>query len=67
MNEKNVLVDLRIHTGAHMEAKCLSVNPLRTELIAVGANDPYIRIYDRRMIKLSKVRNIFFFSLAPIN
>ncbi|KAL1131225.1 hypothetical protein AAG570_010843 [Ranatra chinensis] len=50
-NEKNVLVDLRTHTGEYIEAKCLSVNPLRTELIAVGANDPYIRIYDRRMIK----------------
>lgn len=27
---------------------------MKTEQIAVGANDPYVRIYDRRMIKLGK-------------
>ena len=55
-NEKNVLVDLRTYMGDYyVEAKCISVNPLRSELIAVGVNDPYIRIYDRRMIKTVKV------------
>ena len=34
--------------------KCLTVCPTRTELIAVGANDPYVRLYDRRMISLSR-------------
>ena len=29
------------------------MNQVRTDLIAVGMNDPYARIYDRRMIKLS--------------
>uniref|UniRef100_A0A0K8S7M9 WD and tetratricopeptide repeats protein 1 n=1 Tax=Lygus hesperus TaxID=30085 RepID=A0A0K8S7M9_LYGHE len=52
--EKNVLIDLKTYAGDYIEAKCLSVNPLRSELIAVGANDPYIRIYDRRMIKIIK-------------
>ena len=36
--------------GNYAEAKCLAVNPLRPELIAVGANDPYVRVYDRRML-----------------
>ncbi|XP_024081952.1 WD and tetratricopeptide repeats protein 1-like isoform X1 [Cimex lectularius] len=49
-NEKNVLIDLNSYVGEHVEAKCLAINPLRSELIAVGASDPYIRIYDRRMI-----------------
>ena len=37
------------------EAKCLAVNPVRTCLLAVGANDPFVRIYDRRMVKLQEV------------
>ena len=28
----------------------MTVCPSRTELVAVGANDPYVRVYDRRMI-----------------
>ncbi len=28
--------------------------PLRPELLAIGANDPYVRIYDRRMLSLQK-------------
>lgn len=51
-SERNVLVDLKTYMAdSYVEAKCICVNPLRTELLAVGANDPYIRIYDRRMIK----------------
>ncbi|XP_030377519.1 WD and tetratricopeptide repeats protein 1 isoform X2 [Scaptodrosophila lebanonensis] len=34
------------------EAKCLAINPRRTEYLAVGANDPYARVYDRRMLHL---------------
>ncbi|KAF6205167.1 hypothetical protein GE061_019334 [Apolygus lucorum] len=56
--EKNVLIDLKTYAGDYIEAKCLSVNPLRSDLIAVGANDPYIRIYDRRMIKIIKGINL---------
>ncbi|XP_033227505.1 WD and tetratricopeptide repeats protein 1 [Belonocnema kinseyi] len=51
--ENNVLINLVNHVGRTIEAKCISVNTRRPELIAVGANDPYIRLYDRRMIKLS--------------
>ncbi|XP_058802060.1 WD and tetratricopeptide repeats protein 1-like [Phymastichus coffea] len=51
--QKNVLINLSNHTGRFTEAKCINVNPRRPELIAVGASDAYIRMYDRRMIKLS--------------
>jgi WD and tetratricopeptide repeats protein 1 len=36
----------------YVEAKCIAVNPRRPEQLAVGANDCYARIYDRRMIHL---------------
>lgn len=58
--QKTVLVNLSNHTGRFVEAKCIAVNPRRPELVAVGANDPYIRMYDRRMIKLSLVTLIYF-------
>lgn len=47
---KNVLIDLKIHVGAMCEAKCIEVNPCQSELLAVGCNDPYVRLYDRRML-----------------
>ena len=47
----NILVNLTAHTGQAAEAKCLAINPLRPEMLAVGANDPYVRLYDRRMLK----------------
>lgn len=45
------LVSLYNDTGSTVEAKCLDINQLRTEQLAVGANDPYVRLYDRRMIR----------------
>lgn len=33
-----------------LEAKCLAINPARSEYIAVGCNDPFARVYDRRVI-----------------
>lgn len=50
---QNVIINLRNHQGALAEGKCITVNPLRTEMLAVGSNDPYIRLYDRRMIKVT--------------
>lgn len=47
------------------EAKCVTVNPRRPEQLAVGANDAYARVFDRRMIKLMQVKRtekIFIFS-----
>ncbi|EFN75923.1 WD and tetratricopeptide repeats protein 1 [Harpegnathos saltator] len=53
--DRNVLVNLIYHAGNNVEGKCISVNSKKPELIAVGANDAYIRMYDRRMIKLSQI------------
>lgn len=55
----SVLINLVNHMGRYAEAKCISVNPKKPELIAVGANDAYIRMYDRRMIKLSQIPTVF--------
>lgn len=52
----NVLINLLNHMGKSAEAKCLAINPLRPELLAVGANDPYVRLYDRRMISPSTIK-----------
>lgn len=63
---KNVIINLKNHQGALAEGKCLTVNPVRTEMIAVGSNDPYIRLYDRRMIKVTtnRVRHPYSFNYS---
>ena len=55
-NPKNVLVNLNAHLGSHAEAKCVAINALRPEQLAVGANDPYVRLYDRRMLTCKSIR-----------
>jgi len=55
-NPKNVLINLNHHLGLNAEVKCLAVNPLRPHLIAVGANDPYVRVFDRRMLTCTSVK-----------
>lgn len=45
-----MLIDLKIHVGPMCEAKCVEVNPCQSELLAVGCNDPFVRLYDRRML-----------------
>lgn len=52
----NVLINLINHLGKSAEAKCLAINPFRPELLAVGANDPYVRLYDRRMISTTTIK-----------
>jgi len=49
----NVLINLTNQVGRSAEVKCVCVCSSRTELVAVGANDPYVRVYDRRMITCS--------------
>lgn len=52
MGSKVVLLDLNDNMSNHREVKCVAINPRRPELIGVGSNDPYARLYDRRMISL---------------
>lgn len=47
------LINLTTYIDANAEAKCIAINPVRTEFLGVGANDPYARVYDRRMLKPS--------------
>ncbi|XP_060659811.1 WD and tetratricopeptide repeats protein 1 isoform X3 [Drosophila nasuta] len=44
------LLSLSSQVESTIEAKCLAINPRRTEYLAVGANDPYARVFDRRML-----------------
>lgn len=49
------------------EAKCLAINPLQPELLAVGCNDPFVRLYDHRMLashSFSEVKKTFS-SISP--
>lgn len=45
-----VLIDLTELCGQLVEAKCLAVNPQDNNYLAVGANGPFVRLYDIRMI-----------------
>lgn len=53
-DDKIVLIDLKNHQE-YVEAKCIAVNPRRPEQIAIGTNDAFARIYDRRMITLMAI------------
>ncbi|XP_060523849.1 WD and tetratricopeptide repeats protein 1-like isoform X2 [Cylas formicarius] len=46
------LIDL---SSGQLEVKCVAINPTKPYCLAVGVNDCYIRMYDRRMIKSSVV------------
>lgn len=46
--KNNVLICL-----PEAEVKCITINPVRSHYLALGANDCYARLYDRRMIKLT--------------
>ncbi|XP_068146811.1 WD and tetratricopeptide repeats protein 1 [Drosophila tropicalis] len=48
------LLSLCSQVESTTEAKCLAINPRRTEYLAVGANDAYARIYDRRKLSTSQ-------------
>lgn len=45
-----VLIDLTEYCGQLVEAKCLAINPRDNNYLAVGANGPFVRLYDIRMI-----------------
>lgn len=48
--QSKVLIDLSLKS----EIKCIAVNPTKPHHIAIGVNDCFVRLYDRRMIKLSR-------------
>lgn len=47
--KKSVILDLKTH-DISLVTKCLAINPIRNEILAVGTNDPYIRLFDRRLV-----------------
>lgn len=53
---RNILIDLKLTSkltlSQPVQCKCIDINPIRTEQIAVGALDPYARIYDARLCSL---------------
>lgn len=52
---KVLLLDLTDQISKNIEVKCIAINPRRPELLAVGCNDFYARLYDRRMISLRNI------------
>ena len=53
----NIIINLNTHVATSSEAKCIAINPLRPELIAVGSSDPFTRIYDTRMLTLHSIHD----------
>ena len=53
----NIIVNLNTHVATSSEAKCIAINPMRPELIAVGSSDPFTRIYDTRMLSLHSLHD----------
>lgn len=53
---RNVLIDLHQTCGSalgYTQCKCVDVNGVRSEQLAVGGFDSYIRLYDLRLLSLS--------------
>ncbi|KAL1505526.1 hypothetical protein ABEB36_005071 [Hypothenemus hampei] len=46
-NRSSILLSFR----KSFEVKCLAINPTKPHYLAVGANDSFVRLYDRRNIK----------------
>ncbi|KAI0978687.1 hypothetical protein GJ496_007039 [Pomphorhynchus laevis] len=41
------------YASSHNPIKSIAINPVRNELLAVGSVGPYVRVFDRRMLKPS--------------
>ncbi len=50
----HVLVNLNAALGEEAEGKCVSVNQSRPHQLAVGANDEFVRLYDRRFVRAAQ-------------
>lgn len=48
---KNILIDLKTAAFGCLAAKCIDINPIRDEMIAIGANDVHVRLFDRRYVR----------------
>ncbi|XP_060874222.1 WD and tetratricopeptide repeats protein 1-like [Metopolophium dirhodum] len=48
---QNTLVKICGNSGSRIGPTCLDINQIRSEQLAVGSNDQYVRLYDRRMIQ----------------
>ena len=53
---RNVLIDLNLTcrggSAGSTQFKCIDINPVRPEQIAVGALDAFVRVYDSRILSL---------------
>ena len=54
-NEPTILVNLHAESVRVLEAKCLSMNPVFPEYLAIGGSDAFIRMYDRRKLKCNVI------------
>lgn len=52
-SSENLLINLKTASKfpSTLIAKCLAINPMRDEMLAVGANDFYTRLFDRRFLR----------------
>ena len=55
-SEAGILINLHADAEAGMEAKCLSINPISPEYLAVGGSDAFIRMYDRRKLRCNVIQ-----------
>jgi len=55
----NVLIDLTKHCGSSSKITSVACNPVRREYIAVGSNDQFVRLYDRRMIRIVDITSTY--------
>jgi len=55
-SEAGILINLHADAESGIEAKCLSINPIYPEYLAVGGSDSYIRMYDRRKLKCNVIQ-----------
>lgn len=50
LTPNNLLLDLKMTSQIKPIAKCLALDPFKDEVIAIGANDSYVRLFDRRYL-----------------
>lgn len=61
---RNILIDLK-SIFPSLKAKCLAVNPVRSEMLAVGATDIFNRLFDRRYLRATNNKHSCITYFAP--